>query len=106
MQVCTGDINADGKADLVAVGKGLGNGYPVSAIAMADDVADRLEAAGFHYAQSHQNDPLGCAVAVAVIDEMRARDLVPRSANLAWRFHQVRKPDGGAQLDGLNGYRA
>jgi len=68
--------------DLVAVGKGLGNGYPVSAIAMADGVGARLEGAGFHYAQSHQNDPLGCAVAVAVIDEMRARDLVPRSARV------------------------
>jgi acetylornithine aminotransferase len=53
--------------DIVAVGKGLGNGYPVSAVAMRWDVAEKLENSGFHYAQSHQNDPMGCAVAREVI---------------------------------------
>ncbi len=48
--------------DIVALGKALGNGYPVSAVAMTHDLADRLEQDGFHYVQSHQNDPLGCAI--------------------------------------------
>jgi acetylornithine aminotransferase len=57
----------DIQPDIVALGKGLGNGYPVSAVAIRRDIADELERSGFHYAQSHQNDPLGCAVATEVI---------------------------------------
>ena len=65
--------------DLVAVGKGLGNGYPVSAIALTGEVARRLAEAGFRYAQSHQNDPLGCAVATEVIGALRDEELIERS---------------------------
>lgn len=57
--------------DIVAVGKGLGNGYPVSVTAMRREVAERLEGSEFRYAQSHQNDPLGCVVAKEVISLMR-----------------------------------
>lgn len=53
--------------DIIALGKGLGNGYPVSAVAMTRDIAGRLEKMEFRYAQSHQNDPLGCAIAKEVI---------------------------------------
>ena len=64
--------------DIVALGKGLGNGYPVSAVAMTLDCAEKLERSGLHYAQSHQNDPLGCAVARAVIDVLREENWVER----------------------------
>ncbi|MCP4536297.1 MAG: aspartate aminotransferase family protein [Chloroflexi bacterium] len=74
--------------DVVAVGKGLGNGYPVSAVAMTDDVVDRLTNSGFRYAQSHQNDPLGCAVAKEVITVMREEGLVERSSRVGARFLQ------------------
>lgn len=57
----------DIQPDIVTLGKGLGNGYPVSAVAMRRDIAKILENSGFRYAQSHQNDPLGCAVARNVI---------------------------------------
>jgi len=73
----------DLQPDVVALGKGLGNGYPVSAVAMRGEVAERLMASaatGFHYAQSHQNDPLSCAVAQAVIAVLREEGLVERSA--------------------------
>ncbi len=72
--------------DLVALGKGLGNGYPVSAVALRGDVADALRRDGFHYAQSHQNDPLGCAVAREVLSILRDEGLVERSAELGARF--------------------
>jgi acetylornithine aminotransferase len=70
----------DLQPDVVALGKGLGNGYPVSAVAMRGAVAERLGTTGFHYAQSHQNDPLGCAVARVVIAVLREEGLVERSA--------------------------
>jgi acetylornithine aminotransferase len=68
----------DLQPDIVAIGKGLGNGYPVSAVAMDRPVAEKLEGSGFHYAQSHQNDPLGCAVAKEVIAVFREENWVEK----------------------------
>ena len=68
--------------DIVALGKGVGNGYPVSVVVMNPMVAERLETIGFHYAQSHQNDPLPCAVAREVIRIIRDERLVDRSKRL------------------------
>jgi glutamate-1-semialdehyde aminotransferase len=46
------------RPDIVALEKGLGNGYPVSAAAVTAGVARDLEAGRLRYAQSHQNDLL------------------------------------------------
>jgi acetylornithine/N-succinyldiaminopimelate aminotransferase len=54
--------------DIVAIGKGVGNGYPVSITAISDDVAKKLGETNFLFAQSHQNDPLGALVAGEVIN--------------------------------------
>lgn len=53
--------------DIVAIGKGIGNGYPVSIVAVSQNVAEKLEVSGFKYSQSHQNDPLGAFVSSEVI---------------------------------------
>ncbi|MCX6095001.1 MAG: aminotransferase class III-fold pyridoxal phosphate-dependent enzyme [Candidatus Bipolaricaulota bacterium] len=66
--------------DLVALGKGLGNGYPVSCLAMTRAIGARLEKERFHYAQSHQDNPLGCVVAKTVIDTLRRERLMERGA--------------------------
>lgn len=71
--------------DIVAVGKGAGNGYPVSAVVVREAVADRLPPE-FRYAQSHQDDPVAAAVVLAVIDAIRQGDLVARSAALGQRL--------------------
>jgi acetylornithine aminotransferase len=76
----------DLRPDLVAIGKGLGNGYPVSCAAMTAEVAHRLEEGEFRYAQSHQNDPLGCAVASEVVAVLREEDLVARSSRVGASF--------------------
>jgi acetylornithine/N-succinyldiaminopimelate aminotransferase len=68
----------DFQPDIVSIGKGLGNGYPVSAIAMKRNIAEKLENSGFHYVQSHQNDPLGCAIAKEVIATFREGNWVER----------------------------
>jgi len=54
--------------DIVAIGKGIGNGYPVSIVAVSQKVAEKIEVSGFKYSQSHQNDPLGAFVASEVIN--------------------------------------
>lgn len=72
--------------DIVALGKGLGNGYPVSAVAMTRDVAGKLEKGAFRYAQSHQNDPLGCAIAREVITILTEDGLIARGSEVGTRF--------------------
>lgn len=98
----------DIQPDIVSFGKGLGNGYPVSAVAMRQDIAEQLEQSGFRYAQSHQNDPLGCAVAKEVITVLRDEHLIERGQALGSFFlvglnrlvekHQVLKEARGRGL--------
>ncbi|NJK85869.1 MAG: aminotransferase class III-fold pyridoxal phosphate-dependent enzyme [Bacteroidales bacterium] len=57
----------DYKPDIVSVGKALGNGYPISGVCVTKEISDLFSASPFRYAQSHQNDPLGCAVGLEVI---------------------------------------
>lgn len=76
--------------DIVACGKGLGNGYPVSAVAMRAGYGHTLLQSGFHYAQSHQNDPLGCAVAHAVLTCMEKENLIEKAAPVGiWLKQQL-----------------
>ncbi len=72
----------DLQPDIIAMGKGLGNGYPVSAVAVRQSAAEALERGGFHYVQSHQNDPLGCAIAREVIAILRKDKWIERGAEL------------------------
>jgi len=98
--------------DIIALGKGLGNGYPVSAVAMTRGLAEQLETGGFRYAQSHQNDPLGCAVARQVIAVLREEgwiergraiggDLLNKLKQLAEKRTAVKEARGRGLLLGL-----
>jgi len=62
--------------DMVAIGKGIGNGYPVSVAAISEKTAKEAEAAHFHYGQSHMNDPLGAAVVKEVISIIIEENLI------------------------------
>ncbi|MBU3914155.1 aminotransferase class III-fold pyridoxal phosphate-dependent enzyme [bacterium] len=66
----------DIEPDLIAIGKGIGNGYPVSVAAINQTTMHELEAKPFTYAQSHQNDPLGAAVVGEVIHFIEDNDLI------------------------------
>ncbi len=74
------------KPDIIAFGKGLGNGYPVSAVAVTNEIGRELENREFRYVQSHQNDPLGCTIACEVIKVIREDDLVNRSRRLGTKL--------------------
>ncbi len=65
--------------DLIAIGKGIGNGYPVSVTAMTAHTTAQLADKPFKYMQSHQNDPLGAAVAREVIRTIVGNDLIKRA---------------------------
>jgi acetylornithine aminotransferase len=68
--------------DIASMGKGVGNGYPVSVTAFAQGVIDRLGGEQIMYAQSHQNDPLGAAVAREVIRVIEEDGLIARAAEM------------------------
>jgi len=72
--------------DVIAFGKGLGNGYPISAVIMKSEIGRELENNNFRYVQSHQNDPLGCVIANEVIRIIREDDLVNRSYRLGGKL--------------------
>ncbi|HEY0216988.1 MAG TPA: aminotransferase class III-fold pyridoxal phosphate-dependent enzyme [Cellulomonas sp.] len=91
--------------DVVALGKGCGNGYPVSAVVVSGAVAEAVAGSGLRYAQSHQNDPAGAAVVLAVADAVEREDLLRRStergaqlraglAGLAARTSAIRRVRG------------
>jgi acetylornithine aminotransferase len=69
--------------DVVALGKGIGNGYPISVTAFEVGVVKRLGSKPVKYAQSHQNDPLGAAVAREVVAVIREEGLIERSKDIA-----------------------
>lgn len=64
--------------DLVAMGKGLGNGYPVACLAVSAATGARIDYEKFHYAQSHQNDALGAAVAGEVLRVIEEDNLLAK----------------------------
>ncbi|NHJ49578.1 MAG: aspartate aminotransferase family protein [Asgard group archaeon] len=74
-----GQEHFDIKPDIVALGKAMGNGYPVSAVVTSKTHEDKLSAAELYYAQSHQLDPLGTAVATTVIDIFETENIVENS---------------------------
>jgi acetylornithine aminotransferase len=69
--------------DIVALGKGIGNGYPVSVTAFAPGVIERLGGVSVPYAQSHQNDPLGAAIAREVVEVIREEGLIERCGTVS-----------------------
>ena len=70
------------RPDIVAMGKGIGNGYPVSVTAASRPVAEKVVSSGFKYAQSHQNDPLGAAIALEVVRTIDEEGLVKRGKEM------------------------
>jgi acetylornithine aminotransferase len=67
------------RPDIIASGKGLGNGYPISCVALTEKVASQIDLQHFHYGQSHQNDPLGARVAFCVLNEIQNKDLLKKA---------------------------
>ncbi|HSH20205.1 MAG TPA: aspartate aminotransferase family protein [Draconibacterium sp.] len=80
--------------DVVAIGKGIGNGYPVSITVISDEIAGKLENTGFLYSQSHQNDPLGAVVANEVIAMVSEEKLLKKSSEQGeWLMNSIRQLD-------------
>ena len=66
--------------DIVVMGKGIGNGYPVSVAAFSKRAMEKLDGRQLKFSQSHQNDPLGAAVAAEVVRVIRDDRLIEKAA--------------------------
>jgi acetylornithine aminotransferase len=69
----------DIEPDLIAIGKGIGNGYPVSVAAISEPTINELKTKPFKYAQSHQNDPLGATVVSEVLQFIQDNDIIKKA---------------------------
>jgi 4-aminobutyrate aminotransferase/4-aminobutyrate aminotransferase/(S)-3-amino-2-methylpropionate transaminase len=64
----------------MAIGKGLGNGFPVTAIAVKEEYADALSVS--FPATSYGGNPMASAAVAAVIEVMQREALVDHAADL------------------------
>jgi 4-aminobutyrate aminotransferase-like enzyme len=93
------------KPDVIVFGKGLGNGYPVSAVACANSLSKYVNNAlpGSTFA----GNSLGCAAACGVIDFMQQENFPEKTIKLEQLFceyfSQPRFDSCGIKLDGTGG---
>jgi 4-aminobutyrate aminotransferase len=66
--------------DVMTLGKGLGNGFPVTAMLVSDRFKEKVEA--ISASTSYGGNPMACAAAVASIEVILEENLVERSAQL------------------------
>jgi adenosylmethionine-8-amino-7-oxononanoate aminotransferase len=66
------------RPDLVVLAKGLGSGYyPLACFLASSGMVEAVaDAGGFYYGHTYKSSPLGCAVGLAVLQELLERDLV------------------------------
>jgi 4-aminobutyrate aminotransferase-like enzyme len=60
--------------DIMAIGKGMGNGFPVTAIAVREEFAEALEVS--YPSTSYGGNPMACAAVVEVIKVMKEEQIV------------------------------
>ena len=70
--------------DVMAVAKALGNGVPIGACLARGDAAELIQP-GSH-GTTFGGNPLSCSAGLAVIEEIRSRDLLKRAAELGDRI--------------------
>lgn len=74
--------------DIICIGKAMGGGFPISATIAKEHVMDawpvsRGEAL---HTSTYLGNPMGCAAALAVIDELERNQLIKRSRDLGMLF--------------------
>jgi acetylornithine aminotransferase len=92
--------------DMVVTGKALGNGYPVSAVTVNANVLHQLKNNPFVYAQSHQNDPLGCAIGLEVIKVFEEEQILENCNHMGNYFRQQLEDLCNANTDKIKECRA
>ena len=78
---------AGASPDILCFGKGLGGGLPISACVASNDVMTAwTKSAEVVHTSTHAGWPLACATAIATLDTIRFKQLVPRAREAGDRF--------------------
>jgi len=80
--------------DIVCLGKGLGGGVPLSCCLMRDWIADAVKSCDGEpvHTSTFYGYPLGCASALAVLEEIEERGLLQRAKEIEKRVFDVLDP--------------
>ncbi len=70
--------------DIMTLGKGFGNGFPVTAMCVSKELAPAVE--HISASSSYGGNPMACAAALASIEVIEEENLVERSAHLGELF--------------------
>lgn len=91
--------------DVVTLGKGFGNGFPVTCVAVREPYAESFE--GISASSSYGGNPMACAAALASIEVIEEENLLERSTHLGElaltrmrRMKQERKIIGDVRAKG------
>ena len=76
----------DVKPDLLCLGKGMGNGYPISGVVGSKEVMDLPDIGNM--SSTHSANPLGCSAGMAVIDEIIESNLIEESYRKGLILHK------------------
>ena len=67
--------------DIVTIGKPLGNGHPLAAVACTQDVADKF-ANGMEYFNTFGGNPVSCAIGTEVLQTVKREGLQQNALNV------------------------
>jgi 4-aminobutyrate aminotransferase-like enzyme len=73
--------------DVVTMGKPMGNGHPVAGLVTTPEIMARFRRS-FRYFNTFGGNPVSCAVAMAVLDELRDNDLQANAARIGRLAHE------------------
>lgn len=73
--------------DIVTMGKPMGNGHPIAAVVTTRPIADAFDQ-GMKYFNTFGGNPVSCAIADAVLDEIEDRGLQQHALHTGARFLQ------------------
>lgn len=70
--------------DIIVTAKGMASGFPISAVTMRPEIAAAFRPV--QHTSTFMGNPMGCAAALACIDEIESRRLIARSTELGAIF--------------------
>ena len=72
--------------DLICTGKGMGGGVPISGVVGSAEIMDLPEIGNM--SSTHSANPLACAAALAVLEELETKNLASEAARKGKIFRQ------------------
>ncbi|WP_417418449.1 aspartate aminotransferase family protein [Hoeflea sp.] len=75
------------RPDIVTMGKPMGNGHPVAGVVTTPEIMERFRTS-FRYFNTFGGNPVSCAAAMAVLDELEQENLQDNAAKIGRMAHE------------------